>query len=354
MKKTIQLLLLLLLTQTNVLFAQTTSAGSGSSTAQLLSVELRVSSKGNVSCQSGRLGYVTLQAIPSDSNDEFSKDGINWQNIGYFPNLKADNYTFYFRNSSTNESDQVQEEVLRIDDLEFGSLLATNPLCRNDENGSIEIVGDNYNYSIFPKRGKKSGDKLFTNLRYGTYNITATDADGCQGTKTTRIYNPDTLVIRNLLTVSTTNIHCYGTLAADGFGGTKPLRYSIAPQVGKQTRNGIFEGLCTGNYTATVTDTNGCQVSEKFVIEADGEAPENIFDFVEIYPNPTQDKLTIKSNYLFEIETEILSTTGQKVAHNTWYEKEIELDLNNLPSGVYLLRLSTSIDEKIHKLVIEH
>lgn len=318
-----------------------------------LSIVLSVSSLKNVSCKTGEGGWVILEASPSDSNYLFSKNGTTWKTSSYFPNLETGTYTFYLKNTNNNFTDQLDVEIGQIHDLEFGALLPTNPKCRNDKNGFIEIKGGDYVYSIFPNRGKK-GDKIFTNLGYGTYNITATDADGCMGTKTTNIYNPDTLVIRNLLTTSATNVHCYGTLEADGFGGSKPLAYTIAPNIGQQTSDGFFEGLCGNTYTATVTDSKGCTVSEKFIIAKDGEAPENIFDLIEVYPNPADQTLQIKSAYLIEYKISLLNATGKVVLKESFYSKNVVQDLSSLPSGIYLMHLESSVDEDVRKLVIQH
>ncbi|MFN4233195.1 MAG: gliding motility-associated C-terminal domain-containing protein [Bacteroidia bacterium] len=94
------------------------------------------------------------------------------------------------------------------------------------------------------------------------YTVTATDANGCSDTDTITITEPPLLTI----SVATTNVlcngQCNGTATVTINGGTPG--YDISWSNG-QTTSGII-GLCAGNYSVTVTDTNGCIATQNFQI----------------------------------------------------------------------------------------
>ncbi len=76
------------------------------------------------------------------------------------------------------------------------------------------------------------------------------------------------------------------------------------------------------------------------------------FEGVEIYPNPADDKLYLKSsNATFNYDVEILSLEGillikkQNVLDNT------EIDISNLNSGLYMIRLSNNKNSMNMKLI---
>jgi hypothetical protein len=101
-------------------------------------------------------------------------------------------------------------------------------------------------------------------LTAGTYTVTVTDANGCTDQKTVTITQP------TLLTSSTTqiNVSCYGgingsaTVTANG--GTTPYSYSWNTSPIKTTTT--VNGLTAGTYTVTVTDGNGCVITQLVTI----------------------------------------------------------------------------------------
>lgn len=59
-------------------------------------------------------------------------------------------------------------------------------------------------------------------------------------------------------------------------------------------------------------------------------------DIVRVYPNPTTDKIIIVSN--FPQHSTLFNTAGQKILESN----ALELDVTDLPSGVYLLNLQNT------------
>jgi hypothetical protein len=91
-------------------------------------------------------------------------------------------------------------------------------------------------------------------LSAGTYTITATDANGCQGFTTVTITQP----ILSVTIASQTNTNCSSSGSATAnaaAGGTTPYVYSWSPSGGT---NLTASGLSIGTYTITATDAHGC------------------------------------------------------------------------------------------------
>ena len=60
---------------------------------------------------------------------------------------------------------------------------------------------------------------------------------------------------------------------------------------------------------------------------------------ISLYPNPTSDKITLKSDQTVEGDFEIIDPLGKLVQTGNCNGKEVEIDLNQLSSGNYILRL---------------
>jgi len=134
----------------------------------------------------------------------------------------------------------------------------TNVSCNGGSNGSITTVPSNgtgpYTYNWSPAAGNNA---TLGSLSAGTYSCTITDANGCTGSATATVTQPNAITS----TISSTNVSCNGgsngTAAVVSLGGgTAPFSYSwnTAPVQSTTTAT----NLVAGNYAVTITDANGC------------------------------------------------------------------------------------------------
>ena len=213
---------------------------------------------GNVLCNGGSTGTITVNATGGDPGYTYSSDG----GLLYFnalTNLAQGSYNVYVKDtnncSSAYASNPVtinQPPVLNFTDV------VTNANCAGLSNGAVTISPTGgvspYQYAI--NAGSNQQANTFSGLAAGNYLVLVTDANSCPDTATIAVGNA---YVFTLSIDSQTNATCYGdsnatvTLAASG--GIHPYSYSLT---GTTQASGYFTGLPQGYYVATATDSAGC------------------------------------------------------------------------------------------------
>ncbi|SFO41080.1 SprB repeat-containing protein, partial [Paenimyroides ummariense] len=149
-------------------------------------------------------------------------------------------------------------------DALVSNMASTSITCNGANNGSVVLAptGGVAPYTYLWDTGATTSS--ITNLPAGTYSVTITDANGCTLTETATITDPAVLAIASS---SHTDVTWYGgndgSATVSVTGGTAPYTYSWSPSGGT---NATATGLIAGNYTVTVTDANGCTVTESFTV----------------------------------------------------------------------------------------
>ena len=137
--------------------------------------------------------------------------------------------------------------------------ISCNATC--DGGIQLQITGGTLPYTYAWNNGANTPG--LSNVCEGTYNVTITDANGCTITENgLQISEPMTLA----LNLTGTNISCYsacdGSVDALVTGGTMPYAYSW--NTGQITAN--LANLCNDTYSISITDANGCSITDSIVI----------------------------------------------------------------------------------------
>ncbi len=139
-----------------------------------------------------------------------------------------------------------------------------NILCNGGSNGSATVVASGgtapYAYAWSPSGGTGA---TATGLSAGNYTATVTDANGCTTTQTFAITQPPVLATTSSQVNVLCNGQCNGSATISASGGTAPYTYAWAPSGGTAA---TATALCAGSYTVTVTDANGCTISQTYTI----------------------------------------------------------------------------------------
>jgi hypothetical protein len=92
-----------------------------------------------------------------------------------------------------------------------------------------------------------------------------------------------------------------------------------------------------GEYTLTVTDENGCTVSESFTIGGVTAARNEIIS-LNIYPNPTSDVLNIKYSALIK-SIRLYDVQGKAIETMNIDSNEAKISLAHYPAGLYYIQI---------------
>jgi hypothetical protein len=159
-----------------------------------------------------------------------------------------------------------------------------NVKCNGAANGSIDLtVSGNAAFTYAWNNGATTED--LSGLAPGSYNVTVTDANGCQATASADITEPGTLTLGGTTTPVASCV-CNGTATATVSGGTEPYNYVWSTGF---TGGAVLSDLCRGAApSVTVTDANGCSAS--FTFNATGfQGGCNGTNIVDFYQGPRAD-----------------------------------------------------------------
>jgi hypothetical protein len=79
--------------------------------------------------------------------------------------------------------------------------------------------------------------------------------------------------------------------------------------------------------------------------------PNEIFETVDVYPNPTIDFLTITTSNDDSFTYSISNHLGQKIANGEILKSPHQIDVSTVASGVYFVTLQSNQKQKTFKLI---
>lgn len=222
-----------------------------------------ISSQQNISCFGQSDGSATIQAQGGTAPYQFT-----WQpgnlNGATQSGLAAGTYTVTVEDAAgcsgvINVNIQSPSEIA-VDLITYNASCGAN-------NGSIQanVSGGSgpYSFSWNPPAGNTPN---LNNLSAGTYDLIVTDANGCQDSASAVILASDTP------TISLVNIiheSCPGqqdgSVEVNVTGGAPPYTFNWSPNAGN---GALINNLSAGSYTLTVLDSEGCETTQSFQVNA--------------------------------------------------------------------------------------
>lgn len=214
-------------------------------------------SKDDVSCNGGNNGSATATVTGGTSPYYYSWNTTPVQTTSIAIGLTAGTYTVTITDSN-GCTDTANVTILQSSSLNTNTT-ATEVSCNGGNNGtaSIAVSGGTspytYNWNTSPTQTTATA----TNLSAGTYNVIVLDSNGCSDTATVTITQPTSLIasIGSKLDASC-NGGNNGSAMAIATGGKAPYTYSW--NTSPTQSNATATNLNAGNYTVTITDSNGC------------------------------------------------------------------------------------------------
>lgn len=205
-----------------------------------------------VSCNGLGDGSVDLQI--SNGTAPYQTNWSNGQTTEDLTNLDPGTYTVEITDAhACSAADTViitEPDALGIEGI------SQNVSCYGVGDGGINtsVNGGTLPYNYNWQSGQTSED--LTNLVPGSYDLTVTDANGCQITFGTTITQPDSLVILAVINNATCNA-ANGSIQTLVTGGTTPYEYAWSDGSSGQHLNNVTAGI----YSLDVLDAHGCQLT---------------------------------------------------------------------------------------------
>lgn len=212
----------------------------------------------DVSCNGSNNGSATATVSGGTAPYTYSWNTTPIKTTATVSNLAPGSYTV----TVTDLSGCIKIASITITEPPVLSVSATKTNvfnCNGGNNGTATatVSGGTAPYTYSWNTSPMQNTATATNLTAGNYTVTVIDAKGCIKTANITITQPSAISI----STTKTDITCYGgnngtATATVVSGGTPPYAYSwnTLPTQNTATAN----NLTAGNYTATVTDSNGC------------------------------------------------------------------------------------------------
>jgi gliding motility-associated-like protein len=153
-----------------------------------------------------------------------------------------------------------------------------NPVtCTNGSNGDIDVTvtdaTDPISYTWTQDGVFYSNDEDLADVPEGEYCVTVVDSVGCTATDCIEIITTDVLSINGIefsdyscFPISC-NGACDGSLTVSATGGTGLYSYVwIDALLNVVSSAALADDLCAGTYNVTITDSDGCQVSQSYTL----------------------------------------------------------------------------------------
>jgi len=148
---------------------------------------------------------------------------------------------------------------------------------------------------------------------------------------------------------------------AGGAGGDYSRGVS-ADAIGNPYITGFFTSLIANFDTISLQNTSNSGYSQDFFIaklnDVINSIPEEPFSFnnFRIYPNPANNKITIKTNRNIQDETviHVLNINGEQILTYKFQSRNnFEMNVSTLKSGIYIVKIQTNVGVEIKRLLIQ-
>ena len=196
-----------------------------------------------------------------------------------------------------------------------------NVSCYGDSNGTAS-ASPNGGTSPFLYAWSNGGNSaIVSGLAVGSYSVTVTDSHGCTAAQNTIVGQPSPI----LMSDSLVNVSCYGL--NDGLvsltmtGGNEPFTYYWS----NGSTLSDLSAVGAGTYIVTVTDNNGCIVTDTFTLTQPGAI------YVTITSGMGSD------HYGYANST---ATGGSGSLSYAWSTGSINTSISGLNSGSYYLTVT--------------
>lgn len=289
----------------------------------------------------------------------YSIDNSFYQTDNIFRGVCPGNFTAYVREQGGCYREQsVSFGVTRPTPIDLEIKSSGIPSCWNSPDGFISLLASGG--SLQPREFTVNNganwetNPDFTGLTKGNYTLIARNDHGCHS-DTINFYldGPEDIIINTSFTHNQAKTLAEITVTASG--GSPNFVYSINNGQSYVSTN-VFSNLPYGTYSACVKDSRNCMACETIVISDVGIVNIDLSESVLLYPNPFNDRFTIRSDRRSSnVKVNILNAIGEVVYEGQFdelFNTPIEISpTQDLAPGVYSLEVRSDQGTAIKKLI---
>jgi gliding motility-associated-like protein len=252
------------------------TASSAAITQPAAALASSIGAQTNVSCSGASTGSVSVTASGGTAPYTFSWNTSPVQNDGTATNLTAGTWTCTITDAngcSTMRNVTITQPAAALSIT--GAITAAT--CGGASNGAVDasLSGGTAPYTIAwsGPGGFASTSEEINSLISGVYTLQVTDANGCSAIQPFSVNQPGMFIIDATLS----DHNGFGVSCADGSngsinitasGGTGPYTHAWTGPDGFTASTQSISAAVPGNYTYTITDSNGCSAAESFTLTA--------------------------------------------------------------------------------------
>jgi len=228
-----------------------------------------------------------------------------------------------------------------------------------DGSATALTTGGGQGFSYLWSNGQTTGTA--SGLTAGSYTVSVTDIFGCTATQSVSLGQPAQLLATAVQITPATIGQQNGAIDVNVEGGTGPYTYKwLSASGGLITTAEDLSGVITGTYTLQITDANGCQVSQTFVVPfVSSSSTREMERNIALFPNPASGLVTlaIDDAQILTADISVFDMSGK--IYRTYPTADVSagtfvMDFSDAAEGVYMVRLRFENQVVVKRLVIQH
>lgn len=198
-----------------------------------------------------------------------------------------------------------------------------------------------------------------SNLTAGVYEITATDANGCEAVASIDLPQPTEILVAVDNIEDDVNMTNSGAIDISVSGGLAPYSYAWSLNGNPVSNEEDPSNLAAGDYLVEITDANGCIVSstEITVESITGVVEPDWAGELSLTPNPTSGNLLLQiPNLGDDAIIEVFTVTGKQIETEIKFDNHsnYQFDLSQSANGIYLIQITVAEESVTRRVVLSN
>ncbi|PXY45151.1 T9SS type A sorting domain-containing protein [Flavobacterium hydrophilum] len=311
--------------------------------------------KTDVNCNGDYDGSISINAKGGRSPYTYSLDGgATFVSTNVFLNLAAGTYKIAIK----DDNGCVVPYMATISEP---AILSATAAVEN-QTITINAAGGSgsYMYAISPNLNQFFTDSVFSNLTPGIYTVVILDKNaGCYLIKEISVNPPSPLINgKNAINFDFTPGQTLADIVVDG---QNIKWYGSQNSTGKTSKKAetdlpLTTVLVDGTTYYASQTINNVESTQRLAVTAKSNGALSNEDFVlpnfKFYPNPVKNKLSLSNTANID-EVELSAVSGKSVLLKKINDIHSEIDLSNISTGVYFLKVKSEGKTKTIKIVKE-